>query len=159
MKKSSTIISASILLASLFISGCGQQDTGITGSECDLIDCSFDELSCMYEDSTPAYKVLYKRVLEDGAGFEYAAIVVINLDGLDSYNDLLVEGEDFTNRVFLYRPGVGEQWPEYDDGKLEISEGGNATGQQLSGKASFRFNNGFFASTYFDCTLEAPLQE
>ncbi len=158
MTKSTPFLVMTFVAASIF--GCGGEDTGITGSQCDRIDCNFDELTChLYEDPTPAYKIFYKRMFEGGEGFEYAAIVVIDLDGLDDYNDLLVEGEDFTNRVLLYRPGVGEQWPEYDDGKLEISKGGNAPGQQLKGKASFRFNNGFFASTYFDCTLEAPLQE
>jgi hypothetical protein len=152
MKRLSWFLAA----ATLAVSGphCSGDDCGLSGSQCDLIDCGFDELTCqLYAPPNDAYKIFFKRTLDEG--FEYAAILVIDLVGIEQPSGLLYEGTDCTDRMLLYRPGTEEQWPDYDDCKLEIHSGGRAAGQSLDAKVSFRFNNGYFASACFNCTLEA----
>ena len=61
--------------------------------------------------------------------------------------------------MLLYRPGTGEQWPEFDGGKLIVKSGGLEEGKTLKGKASFQFTNGYFASFAFDCNLEAAIPD
>ncbi len=145
-----TLAISAIALAGI---GCGE-DCGLSGSQCDLIDCSYDALTChKYATPNDAIKIFYKRTLEEG--FEYAAIIVIDLVGVEQVEGLLIEGTEFTDRVSLYRPGTDDQWPGFDDGKLNIKQGGDAVDRSVEGKASFRFTNGYFASACFKCTLEA----
>jgi len=64
------------------------------------------------------------------------------------------EGEEFLNRVQLSRPGSLEQWPDFEGNFCEIKEGGDAAGQDMSGKCAFAFTNGYFVTAEFKCTLE-----
>ncbi len=149
------ILGASLL--ALVLSACGGGG-GISGSQCGLIDCSYDELTCqIYPPPNDAYKIFYKRTLDEG--WEYAAILVVDLIGVDDPASMEIIDQEFAERVLLYRPGSGEQWPEYDGGKLIVKSGGLEEGKTLKGKASFQFTNGYFASFPFNCTLEAAVPD
>lgn len=131
-------------------------DCGLSGSQCELIECNFDKLTCqLYAPPNDAYKLIFKQTLDEGSIF--AAIIVIDLIGIETTSGLTIEGPEFAERVDLYR--IDEDWPAYQDGKLTISEGGRQPGEALDGKASFRFDNGYFVSACFQCTLEAAEPE
>ncbi len=138
---------------------CGGSDSGISGSQCKLIDCSYDELVChFYEQPDQAYKLFYKRNLKEG-GSEYAAILVIDIAGLDELSGIEIADTDFAERVLLYRPGTGEQWPDFASGRLRLKKGGRAVGETIAGKANFQFENGYLVTIKFDCSLDAPPDE
>jgi len=150
-----TLLAAGLL--PFWLTACGG-GSNVSGSQCDLIDCSYDELTCqIYAPPNDAYKLFYKRTLDEGS--EYAAILVIDLIGVADPAKMEVIDQEFVDRVLLYRPGTGQQWPDYDGGKLSIKSGGLEEGKTLKGKASFQFDNGYFASFAFSCTLEAALPD
>jgi len=155
MMRAVAVLSAGLLALSLGAWG-GEGNVG--GSQCDLIDCSYDELTCqIYAPPNDAYKIFFKRTLDEG--WEYAAILVIDLIGVPDPGSMEIVDQEFVDRVLLYRPGTGEQWPDYDGGKLVIKNGGLEEGKNLKGKASFQFENGYFASFAFNCSLEMALPE
>lgn len=155
MKLHGAVLGTGLLV--LVLAGCGGGG-GISGSQCGLIDCSYDELTCqIYAPPNDAYKIFYKRTLDEG--WEYAAILVIDLIGVTDPGSMNIVDQEFVDRVLLYRPGTGEQWPDYDGGRLIVKSGGLEEGKTLKGKASFQFNNGYFASFAFNCKLELALPE
>lgn len=150
MKTSLTILGAGLL--ALVLTACGGGGD-ISGSQCGLIDCSTNELTCHYYPAPyDAYRIFYKRTLQEG--WEYTAILNIELNGLDDPTGTQIVDQEFLQRVDLYRPPPGEQWPEYDGGKLVIKNAGREEGKTLKGKASFQFINGYFASFAFNCSVE-----
>lgn len=163
MRRPATTLTATAcaLIAATAI-GCGGSDSGISGSQCKLIDCSYDELVCHFyeqpEQADKAYKLFYKRNLKEG-GSEYAAILVIDITGLDELSGIEIADTEFAERILLYRPGTGEQWPDFASGRLRLKKGGRAVGETIAGKANFRFENGYLVTIKFDCSLEAPLEE
>ena len=152
-----TLYTTTFALTVLIAAGCGG-DGGLSGSQCKLIDCSYDELVCHLYEEHQAYKLFYNRILQEG-GIEYAAILNIDITDLEKLDGLVIEEEpEFTERVDIYRPS-GEQWPDIKSGKLALKNGGREYGANLAGKVNFRFTNGYLLTAKFDCTLEDPLAE
>ena len=144
MKTLITLLIAAALAC--FGPGCGGDGCKISGSQCELMDCGYDTLTChKYAAPNDALKIFYERNFDEGT--EWTAIMVIDLIGLDQVDGLVLEGEDCTDRVTIYN--ILDQWPDYDDCTLEIKKGGPEVGKQLRGKASFRFNNGYFSTNCF----------
>jgi len=150
-----------LICASLLLLSCGEEG-GLTGSECEIISCNYDKIVCQRYASPqpPAIIVHYKRVLEEGE--RWTAQIVIDLQGLESaegqrfdYDPESPDDNEFTNRVALNRPGEDEQWPAFSGKFCEIKKGGDTPGEDLSGKCSFAFDNGYFLTAEFDCELEA----
>ncbi|MBN2498570.1 MAG: hypothetical protein JXR96_28525 [Deltaproteobacteria bacterium] len=154
MNRLGRIASLVLLLCAL---ACGGGDSGLSGSQCDLIDCSYDKIACrLYAPPNEALMVYYKRQLETG-GDEYAAIISIDLDGApEDLAGWRFEGGDFNDRVRIYRP-ESNNWPSFDGNMCEFANGG-AVGSSLDGKCAFRFDNGRFATASFSCELEAAEQ-
>ena len=154
MRQTTCIFSLMTLLAGLLLA-CGE-DKGITGSQCELVDCSYDTLQCqLYAPPNEAFKIQYERTLDDG-GKEYTAIITIDLDGVEQVSGWSIEGEEFNDRVNIYRIN-DNAWDEFDGNGCEFNSGDEA-GDTLDGKCSFAFENGRFATAYFNCTLEAAEQ-
>ena len=154
MRQTTCIFSLMTLLAGLLLACGGEKE--LDGSQCDLIDCSFDTLQCrMYEPPNEALMIYYTRTLDDG-GQEYTAIVSIDLDGVEQVSGWEFEGTEFNERVRIYRPGSNE-WPEFDGNGCELKSG-DAIGDTLEGKCSFKVDNGRFLTANFNCTLEAAEQ-
>jgi hypothetical protein len=152
-----TLTTATFAFTALSAAGCGG-DGWLSGSQCKLIDCSYDELVCHLYQDQQAYKLFYNRTLKEG-GTEYTAILNIDITDLDQLDGLVIEDEmEFKERVGIYRPS-GEQWPDVNSGKLTLKKGGREYGDNLAGKVNFRFTNGYLLTAKFDCRLEDPLAE
>ncbi len=151
--RQATWIFCTMFLLSGFTLGCGGDEKGLDGSQCELVDCSFDTLICqLYAPPNEALRIDYKRTLEDG-GWEYAAVIIIDLDGVEQISGWEFEGQEFNNRVMIYRI-VDKAWGDFDGNGCEFKSG-NKAGDTLEGKCSFAFDNGRFATANFKCTLEA----
>jgi hypothetical protein len=144
-----------ICVAALVPANCGEDNKGIYGSQCDIISCAFDTIECqLYPDPYHSIVIHYLHILEEG-GQEWTAKIVIDLADIDKVEGLRLEDEDFINRVQLTRPGSAEQWPDFSGNFCEISSGGDQADRGMSGKCAFAFDNGYFATAEFSCTLEA----
>ena len=137
----------------LVSANCGEDEKGLYGSQCEIIGCSFDRIECqLYPDPNHAVVVHYLRMLEEGQ--EWTAKIIIDLDGISPVEGTRLEEEEFTNRVSLARPGSLEQWPDFEGNFCEIKNGGDQTDKDMSGKCAFAFENGYFATAEFSCTLD-----
>ncbi|MBW2701049.1 MAG: hypothetical protein JRF33_09545 [Deltaproteobacteria bacterium] len=151
-----TRIFCTMVLFSGFTLGCGGDKKGLDGSQCELVDCSFDTLECrMYDPPNEALMLYYKRILDEGVS-EFSAIISIDLDGVEKVSGWEFEAEEFVERVRIYRPASNE-WPEFDGNGCEIKSG-DAIGDTLDGHCSFKFINGRFLTANFNCTLIAAEQ-
>lgn len=156
MKRAISILMTTALLTGLLLA-CGGDDKGISGSQCDLVDCSYDKLQCqIYAAPNNFLKIIYSRTLENG-GSEYTAIITVDLDGVEQISGWEFEGEEFNERVNIYRV-TDNAWGDFDGNGCEFKSG-NAAGDTLDGKCSFRFDNGRFATAKFNCTLESAEPE
>jgi hypothetical protein len=132
---------------------CGEDQKGLYGSQCEIISCAFDRIECqLYPDPNHAIVIHYLRMLEEGQ--EWTAKIVIDMDGIDKAEGTRLEEDEFRNRVQLSRPGSLEQWPDFEGNFCEIKKGGDQTGKDMSGKCAFAFDNGYFVTAEFSCTLE-----
>jgi hypothetical protein len=130
---------------------CGD-DPNLSGSQCTLLECSYDVLTCQYYPSSHDYKIYYKRSLDEG--FEYTAIIVINTKGLDPVAGTHIEDKaEFIQRVNIYRPD-SEDWPNFSGGELSLDTAGQNTEEVLAGYVSFQFDNGRFLLAKFNCPVE-----
>ena len=133
---------------------CGGGDAGLSGSQCSLVDCKYDELICdLYASPNDFLKIYYKRNIEGGS--EYTAILTIDLTGIDQVAGLELQNQEFVERVDIFSVGMFDKWPGHHDGSLEIRSEVQV-GQKLDGKASFSFDNGRFLTAQFSCTLTEP---
>ncbi len=137
----------------LVSANCGEDEKGLYGSQCEIISCSFDRIECqLYPDPNHAVVIHYLRMLEEGQ--EWTAKIIILLDGIDPVEGTRLEEDEFINRVELARPGSLEQWPDFEGNFCEIKNGGDQAGKDMSGKCAFAFDNGYFVTAEFSCTLD-----
>ncbi len=142
------------LAAGLWGANCGGGCGGICGSVCDLMDCSFGQTKCLlYPAPQQAWVINYITMIND-VDRTWTAQLAIELDGLQVQDGMLLETDEFMNRVHLTRPGEGEQWPEYDGKECQIDSAGDANEEKLSGECNFSFTNGRFGTFEFSCSLE-----
>ena len=144
-----------LVYASLGTLACGEE-SALSGSQCEIMSCSYDKIVCQRyaTPQPPAIIVHYKRVLEEGE--LWTAKITIDLQGIESAEGQRFDDTEFTNRVLLSRPGpMEEQWPEFNGRFCEINKGGDVPDEDMSGKCAFAFENGYFLTAKFDCTLEA----
>lgn len=137
-------------------SGDGGDDggkAGLTGGMCDIIDCNYDIIECdKYPPPNEAIIVDYLRTLDTGR--IWTARILIDLWGINQVEGLRIDGSDFLDRVDLSKPGGMEQWPDFTGNFCEFTKGGDATGEEMSGKCAFAFTNGYSVTAEFSCILE-----
>ena len=150
MDRMKSLITLTGLLTCLW--GCGDDCQGLCGSQCDNMDCSYDHIKCQLSEGE-GIKILYERA--DGTVLDYAAIVYCDIAGVDKVAGSRFEGDEFLQRCKIERPPHGEAWPEFTGNFCEFTKGGDQAGQAMSGKCSFAFVNGYFATASFSCTLQA----
>ncbi len=152
--KAAGTLAALCLAAALWGYGCSEGCGGICGSVCELVDCSYGQVKCMlYPPPTPAWVINYITMIND-IDRTWTAQLAIDLKDLTLADGMLIEGDDFLDRVRLTRPGEGEQWPEYGGKNCSIDSAGDAKDERLAGKCNFQFTNGRFGTFEFDCSLE-----
>ena len=144
---------AGLALAAVALNGCSGK-CGLSGSECDLIECSSDEIKCqLFEDPQHMIIIHYRRIF-DGGGLEWAAKIYVDLDGMDKAEGLNVKDQACMDRLSINRPPPGAAWPEVESCKGEINSGGDEIGKEMSGKFSFYFKDGRAVTACYTCTLE-----
>jgi hypothetical protein len=136
--------------------GCADECAGLCGSQCDNMDCSYDRIQCQLYDGE-GIKILYERT--EGASLDYAAIIYCDIVCIDEEAGNRVEGQAFLECCNIDRPPQGEAWPDFTGNFCDFSSGGFLDGAKMSGKCSFVFVNGYFATASFSCTLEAVAQQ
>lgn len=136
---------------------CGEGEGSLYGSQCKLVDCSYDTIKC-YLSQLPLHgiKVFYKRT--EINEHSDTAIILCDLEGVDKVEGRRFEGQDFLNRCNIYSPPPGDTWPEIGGSFCEFKKGGDEVGGQMSGKCFFTFVNGYSATAEFSCILEAAAQ-
>ncbi|RLB55928.1 MAG: hypothetical protein DRI34_09875 [Deltaproteobacteria bacterium] len=148
-----------LFLAALLVSllslpalpGCGSECGGICGSQCDIIDCSYNAIKC---DLYPGSGIVVHYVTElEGGGQNWTARLFFDTTGLQQVAGARFEGDELLNRVQLSRPGTAEQWPEFDGTECHLDNGGDAPGD-FSGQCNFHFVNGYLATFNFSCQLQ-----
>jgi hypothetical protein len=144
-----------ISLSALFFISCGSECGGICGSECELLDCSYDVIECdLYAAPNHGVIIHYRKLLE-GGGYNWTAKIFIDLEGVSQVEGLLLEGQEFMDKVQLSRPGGNENWHEYTGKDCVIDKGGDEAGKEMAGQCNFSFVNGYFATFNFSCDLVA----
>jgi hypothetical protein len=140
--------------AAVLLFSCGDDEKGLYGSQCDILDCHFDRIECqLYSPPNDAIIIHYLIQLEEGQ--EWTAKIVIETDGVEKISGSRFENDEFLQRVRLQRPGSPEQWPDFTGNFCEIKSGGDTAGKDMAGKCAFAFTNGYFLTAEFSCTLEA----
>jgi hypothetical protein len=130
-------------------------ETGLTGSQCDIMNCSYDIIECdRYPSPNDAIVVNYIRTLD--AGQEWTAKIAINLQGISQVEGQRIDGSEFLDRVQLYKPGAGEQWPDFEGDFCEFTHGGDQIGEEMAGTCAFAFTNGYSVTAEFTCILDQP---
>ena len=143
-----------VLLVAFTALSCGEDQKGLYGSQCEIIDCNYDRIECqLYAPPNDAIIVHYLIQLEEGQ--EWTAKISLDLRGIEQVSGMRLEDNEFLNRVQLQRPGSAEQWPEFSGNFCEISSGGEEAGKDMAGKCAFAFDNGYFMTAEFSCVLEA----
>jgi hypothetical protein len=138
-----------ILSLTVFLPGCGDESSGLSGSQCKNIDCNYDTLECqLYEPPYHALKLFY---LQTDAGRIYTAIINIDLEGISPVEGAKIEGQDFLDRVTITRTDGG--WPDFRGNFCEIKKGGDQADQKLEGTCAFDFF-GYYLTANFSCTLK-----
>ena len=134
---------------------CGEDEKGLYGSQCEIMDCSFKTIDCdLYPSSQHAIVIHYRTPLETG-GFMWTARIFIDTEGVETVEGHKFEGDNFPDMVQLTKPGGGEEWPEFLGNFCKINEGGDTADKKMSGKCAFAFINGYFLTAEFSCTLKA----
>jgi hypothetical protein len=141
--------------AALALDGCGGK-CGLSGSECDLLDCGHNDLSCQLYEAPRSVAVHYRRDL-GGGNFEYAAKVIIDLADINLLEGLELEGPPCLDRVSIECPSCPVPWPTATSCKGQISPGDAEIGKELSGKFSFFFDDGRTVTACFRSKLESAL--
>lgn len=132
---------------------CGEDHKGLYGSQCEIIDCGYNTIKChLYEPPNHAIKVFYQRTHEEGT--EYTAVIFCDLEGIDKVEGTRFEEDEFLRRCDIYRPPPGEMWPGFLGNFCEFQKGGDQPDKELKGKCAFAFDNGYFMTAEFSCTLE-----
>jgi hypothetical protein len=128
--------------------------TGLTGDMCDIIYCGYDIIECgRYPSPNAAIAVHYLKMFD--AGQEWTAKILIDVEGISPVEGQRIEGSEFLNRVFLSRPGSMEQWPDFEGNFCEFTQGGDNTGEEMTGTCAFAFVNGYSVTAEFSCILES----
>lgn len=136
---------------------CGEGDGGLYGSQCKLLDCSYDTIKCcLYQPPLYGIKIFYKRI--EINGYSDTAIISCDLEGVDKVEGRRFKGQDFLNRCNIYSPPPGDPWPEIGGNFCEFNKGGDEVGRQMSGKCFFAFVNGYSVTAEFSCILESATQ-
>jgi hypothetical protein len=140
----------------LVSSNCGEDEKGLYGSQCEIMDCSYKVIDCdLYPPSAHAIAIWYRTPLEEG-GYTYAAKIAIDTDGVEKVESHKFEGDNFSDIVTLTRGGI-EQWPDFNGNFCKINKGGDQAGKKMSGKCAFAFETGYFLTAEFTCTLESTV--
>jgi hypothetical protein len=145
------------LSLTILLSSCSGECYGLCGSECELIDCSYDRIDCQRYPSdgvNDAAVVHYMKVISEGEE-QHTAKIYIDLVDIENAEGHLIEGDNFIERVILSRPGDTVQWHTYSGKDCLISKGGNVPAEPMEGECNFAFTNGYFLTAQFSCIPEA----
>ena len=136
---------------------CGKSEGCLTGSQCDVEDCTCKEVACELYGTASTRDVrmtIFKSNSE--ASREYTVVISCATSTFLPLSGRKIEGAEFLDKCKIYRPGVGaKQWPKVTGHYCYFKEGGDAADQPMSVTCALDFENGYNAAADFSCTLKA----
>ena len=137
MRRQIWVVGAMGVVAATLLTSCPEPPNYLDGSIGEVFDLKFDEVRIRKYSATKELQIEY---LKNGdAGKDVVAQITITTPEGGFPKDTEIKLDQVNGKV--HRVAPGDDFPAITEGNIDFSAGGNAVGEQTTGKFSLIFEN------------------